>query len=88
MILSVIGLIMPIWPTLNSVNHRLPSGPRAIRKGSAFGVGSGNSEIVWLTESIVPILSAPNSVNQMLSPGPGCHSVRAGTRAARHAKLG
>ena len=38
-----------------------------------LGIRSRNREFrdgVWLTESIVPILSAPNSVNQMLLPGP------------------
>ena len=88
MILSVVGLIMPIWPAPNSVNQRLPSGPKAMRKGSAFGVGIGNSEMAWVAGSIVPILSAPNSVNQIAVARPGRHSVGSGARAAGHAELG
>ena len=60
----VLGSNIPIWPTPGSVNQRLPSAPNAMAEGSAPAVGRVNSVIAPLVGLIVPILSAPLSVNQ------------------------
>ena len=39
----VTGLITPILLTLNSVNHRFPSGPAAIASGKLEAVGVAKS---------------------------------------------
>ena len=87
-ILSVVGLIMPILPVPNSVNQRLPSGPRVMRKGSASGVGVGNSEMAWVTGSMVPILSAREFREPDAVARPGRNAVGPGTRSARNAEFG
>ena len=71
MILSVTGLIMPIWSMCELGEPEVAVGAEC--DAERLGIGSRNREFrnrVALSESIVPILSAPNSVNQMLPPGP------------------
>ena len=66
-------VIRPILLTADSVNHRLPSGPSAIRAGPLLAVGMGNSAmpswahvVPWLT---LPILPAVNSVIETWASG-------------------
>ena len=58
----------PIWPALDSVNHRLPSDPVVMPKGELLAVGMGNS--VMTPEGVIrPILPA-RSVNHRLPSDP------------------
>ena len=68
----VVGLIIPIWPALSSVNQRLPSGPVVIPYGGLRPWGTGNSVMAWVVGLIIPICSArtAGSVNQRLPSGP------------------
>src|SRR5207248_1326175 len=54
---------------LDSVNHRLPSGPTVMPWGKLFAVGIGNSVIVPV-DVIRPILLPLDSTNHMLPSGP------------------
>src|SRR5437588_8250876 len=58
----------PTLPTLNSVNHRLPSGPTVIPLGILLAVGTGNS--VMLPPVVMRPISPTDSVNQRLPSGP------------------
>src|SRR5690348_8303361 len=74
------GVIRPIFPA-PSVNHRLPSGPRAISRRDAFGVGTGYSVMtpagVIRATLALSLLSA--SVNHMLPSGPAAIPLVAAT---------
>src|ERR1035437_2548463 len=66
---ALYGLILPILPTLYSVNQRLPSGPVVMYSGPLPLVGVTNSVIV--PEGVtLPILPALCSANQRLPSGP------------------
>ena len=59
----------PIASATFSVNHRAPSGPLVMPRGSACGVGTGNS-LIAPAVVMRPILSASRSVNHMAPSGP------------------
>ena len=76
------GVIRPIAPLLNSVNHRLPSEPAVIPSGpqpaeDPYFVGKGNS--VVLPDGVIrPILFELISVNPvpvMMCPGDSVFSI-------------
>ena len=83
-ILSVTGLIMPILPTPILGEPEVAVGA----EGDAEGLGIRRRNLEFRDRVglglMVPILSAPNSVNQMLPPGPARHSVGSGGRSARN----
>ena len=67
---SVVGLIIPIWLAVSSVNQRLPSGPAVIAYGTGIGrrdgeLGDGVGRRVDLAD-----LAWLDSVNQRLPSGP------------------
>src|SRR5688500_16111881 len=72
-------VIRPIWLPARSVNHRLPSGPAAIPKGSLAAVGTGNS-VMTPPGVMRPIRLPALSVTQRLPSGPA--TIPAGPLAA------
>jgi hypothetical protein len=62
-----VGVIRPIWFAPRSVNHRLPSEPRAMSCGSLNGVRTGNCAITP-AGVMRPILLPSNSVKKKLPP--------------------
>src|SRR5258707_15402681 len=73
-VIAPAGVIRPILfaggVVCDSVNHRLPSGPSAIRAGLLFEVLTLNSSMTPVTTVSRPILLAAISVNQMLPSEP------------------
>ena len=59
-VIAPVGVIRPI-PPMFCVNHRLPSGPAAIRFGPLFGVRPAVNSVTWPTGSPAPTGSAPHS---------------------------
>ena len=61
----------PLPPVPPSVNQRLPSGPVTIENGPLFGVGMGNSVMVFGASGVIrPIWPAEPSVNHRFPSGP------------------
>ena len=63
------GVMRPIWLTSVSENQTLPSGPRIMPSGPAFGVGSLNS-VIAPRGVRRPIWCAPFSANHKLPSAP------------------
>ena len=61
-------VIRPIRLPASSVNQTAPSGPAAIPRGAAAGVGIGNSVMIpfGVIRPILLPVAASNSVNQRL----------------------
>ncbi len=68
----VVGLIIPIWLALPSVNQRLPSGPAVIPPGPELAVGMGNSVMAWVVGLIMPILPAGEFGEPEVAVGARC----------------
>ena len=68
-VMSPFGVMRPMALTSVSENQTLPSGPRMMPSGPAFGVGSGNSAISPFSV-MRPILFAAFCANQRLPSAP------------------
>ena len=64
------GVIRPIRSPATSVNHRLPSGPAVMPKGSEPAVMPALNSVTTPAGVIRPIRLPANSVNHRLPSGP------------------
>ena len=63
------GVMRPIAPTADSVNHRFPSGPASMEEGPASDEGSGNG-VTSPARVMRPITPAVHGVNQKAPSDP------------------